>query len=117
MSQLSQERSNLVHAARQVINELLGPGFEQKTFRSNFPDRGSDPRLQALLQNPMKPTEKYPLDAPMLFPGSNCADIGHIFEVEPLFRVSARIFLPHIMYADCVSVSSVYFGRKIVHGR
>src|SRR5260221_8144811 len=105
MSQHNQERSNLVHAARQIINELLGPGFERKTFQTPFSSRESDPQLQSLLQNPMKPTEKSPLDAPMLFPNGNCIDIGHIFEVELLSKVSARIPFPQIMYAECVSVS------------
>src|SRR6267378_2986216 len=115
MSQHSQERSNLIHAARQVINELLGHGFERKTFQTSFSGRESDPWLQSLLQNPTKPTEKYPLDAPMLFPHGNCTDIGHIFEVELLSRVSARIPFPHITYADCVSVSWICFAWKIVH--
>ena len=91
MSQHGQERSNIVHFARQTISELLGPDFKRMTFQTTFPGRESDPRLRGLLQNPMKPTEKYPFDMSMLFPLGNCMDLGHIFEVELLPRVSARI--------------------------
>jgi hypothetical protein len=94
----------MVHNTHKVISELLGPGFECKTFQSSFTGHGSDPKLQALLQNPMKPTEEYPLDVALLFPDGDCTNIGHIFKVEALFRVSAGILFAH-MSADCISVS------------
>jgi len=95
LHQLKQERSNLVHTARDVIDALLGPefGFERKIFQSNLSGRENNTKLQALLQNPMKPSEKYPLDAPILFPNQDCTNIGHIFEVKPLSGVSASLFL------------------------
>ena len=104
MYQLNQERSNIVHAARQIVNELLGPGFERKTFQTSFTDRESDPRLQALLQNPNKPTERYPFDALMLFPLGDCTKVGQMFEVEVLSKVSSRICFARI-YTDCTPVS------------
>jgi len=93
-----------VHAAHQIVNELLGPGFECKTFQTSFTDCESDPQLQALLQNPNKPTERYPFDAPMLFPLADCTNIRQMFEVELLSKVSYRIPFTHVD-TDCTSVS------------
>jgi len=61
------------------------------------------PELEALLQNPKKPGKKYPILAPMLFPGNNSESL-EVFQADVLVNVSPGI---HSTYgiANYVSVS------------
>jgi len=86
--------------ARQVAAQLL------KVDLSHFGSRAPHarvPELEALLQNPKKPGEKYPILAPMLFPGNNSESL-EVFQADVLINVSPRIHFTYCI-ANYVSVS------------
>ncbi|KAI0284931.1 hypothetical protein BC826DRAFT_130280 [Russula brevipes] len=67
--QFNQERSNAVHLARDIAGQLLN--VDSRIIGSE-PERVKSPVLLALLHNPKKPGEKYPLWASMLFSSQDC---------------------------------------------
>jgi hypothetical protein len=81
-----------VYTARQVAAQLLK--IDPSHFRSRAPCTGV-PELEALLQNPKKPSEKYPILAPMLFPGNNSESL-EVFRADVLANVSLGI---HFTYS------------------
>jgi len=89
-----------VYTARQVAAQLLK--VDPSHFGSRAPHAGV-PELEALLQNLKKPGEKYPVLAPMLFPGNNSESL-EVFQADVLVNVSPGI---HSAYgiANYVSVS------------
>ncbi|KAI0290360.1 hypothetical protein BC826DRAFT_1106339 [Russula brevipes] len=78
---LNQERSNMVSTARRVAPGLLGLDPQLLRTRAN---RLDVPEIQALLQNPKKPGEMYPIFAPILFPGKDCNNLVKVFQAWPL---------------------------------
>jgi hypothetical protein len=100
LHQLKQERSNTVYTACQVAAQLLK--VDPSHFGSRAP-RAGVPELEALLQNPKKPGEKYPILAPMLFPGNN-SDSLEIFQMDVLVYVSPGIPFAYGI-ANFISVS------------
>jgi len=86
--------------AHQVAAQLLK--VDPSHFGSQAPHAGV-PELEALLQNPKKPGEKYPVLAPMLFLGNNSKSL-EVFQADVLVNVSPGI---HSTYgiANYVSVS------------
>jgi hypothetical protein len=86
VAQVKQERANLVSAARRAASDIFK--LHSSYFHTKF-DRTTIPKLQALLQNPNKPSEKYPLWAPMIFPERDC-NSQTPFAVEELAMVSLR---------------------------
>jgi hypothetical protein len=88
--------------ARQVAAQLLK--IDPSHFGSRAP-RAGVPELEALLQNPKKPHEKYPVLASMLFPG-NSSDSLEVFQADALVNVSPRIhFTNGIANYQCLAVS------------
>jgi hypothetical protein len=86
LGQVKQERANIVSAACRAASNIFS--LDSSYFHTKF-DRTSVPQLQALPQNPNKPNEKYPLWAPMIFPGRDC-NSQTPFAVEELATVSLR---------------------------
>jgi hypothetical protein len=91
LQQLKQERANTVHTARQVAAQLLK--IDPSHFGSRAP-RAGVPELEALLQNPKRPGEKYPILASMLFPSNNSESL-EVFQADVLINVSLGI---HFVY-------------------
>jgi hypothetical protein len=90
MNQFNQERSNMVFTARRVAPGLLGLDPQLLRTRAN---RLDVPEIQALLQNPKKPGEMYPIFAPILFPGKDCNNLAKVFQASPLAGVSPVIHI------------------------
>jgi hypothetical protein len=89
------QRAQLVSRARQVAGNIfkLSGTSASNVQSSDALKRANDSELQALLQDPSKPGEAYPLLAPMLFPSKKCDDLKCLFQAEPLMLVCHRIFL------------------------
>ncbi|KAF8267082.1 hypothetical protein EI94DRAFT_1802179 [Lactarius quietus] len=68
LKQLSQERANSVHLVRSIAGQLLGldPGIFSRTY-----DCSTVLALQALLKDPLKPNDWYPLFPRLQYPESN----------------------------------------------
>jgi len=84
MHQLNQERANMVSTARRVAPALLG--LDPQLFRTRA-NRLDVPEIQAVLQNPKKPGEMYPIFAPILFPKKDCNNLAKVFQAKPLAGV------------------------------
>jgi hypothetical protein len=89
MAQHGKERAQLVHVARQVAGNILGlsPSSALCTRNANASGRGDDPELRALLHDPNKPGETYPLFAPLVFASKDCTDPRGLFRAEALVLV------------------------------
>jgi hypothetical protein len=93
--QYRSQRAQLVSIARQVagfIFDLSSTGA-LRVQSADSPDRANDPELQALLLDPNKPGEMYPLLAPMLFPDRNCNNLPCLFQTQAFASVRHRILL------------------------
>ncbi|KAI0299212.1 hypothetical protein BC826DRAFT_996021 [Russula brevipes] len=98
--QFNQERSNAVHLARDIAGQLLN--VDSRIIGSE-PERVKSPVLLALLHNPKKPGEKYPLWASMLFSSQDC---NH---GEPLKVHALRQFIKAFLFGKkaCIEGHSV----------
>jgi len=90
--QLNQERSNMVFSAHRVAPGLLGLDAHLLRTQTN---RLGNPKIQALLQNPKKPGEMYPIFAPILFPEMDCNNPAKVFQSKPLAGV--RRYDPYLI--------------------
>jgi hypothetical protein len=87
LQQLKQEHANTVYTACHVAAQLLK--IDPSHFGSQAPCTGV-PELEALLQNPKRPSKKYPILASMLFPSNNSESL-EVFQADVLINVSLGI--------------------------
>ena|SRR6266404_3535551 len=83
LHQFNQERSNAAHTVRIYAAQIFS--LKMQFFMKNF-DCSNVPKLRALLEDPSKPDEKYPLLAPFLFPNNDVSS-NHPFKAVPLIMV------------------------------
>jgi hypothetical protein len=100
-----------VYTARQVAAQLLK--IDPSHFGSRAP-RAGVPELEALLQNPKKPGERYPILAPMLFPGNNGESLD-VFEADVLVNVSLGFI--SLTVHGITNYFTSQFLKSVLHGK
>ena len=101
-----------MYTACQVAAQLLK--IDPSHFGSRAPRAGVS-ELKALLQNPKKPGEKYPILAAMLFPGNNCESL-EVFQVNVLVNVSLKFISPMVLLTTSQFLKSVLHGKSSIDG-
>jgi hypothetical protein len=111
------QRAQLVSKACQVASHIfsLGPTSAEHIQTADSLLRANDPELLALLRDPNKPGEVYPLLAPMLFPGKDCANIEGLFQSIPVMKVRYRIYSGSIHVSNLISVYQSHIVRECVN--
>ena len=98
--------------AHQITAQLLK--IDPSHFGSRAPCAGV-PELEALLQNPKKPGEKYPILAAMLFPGNNCESL-EVFQVDVLINISLEFILPTVLLTTSQFLKSILHRKSSMDG-
>jgi hypothetical protein len=98
MLQMTQECSNMVYSARTHAHEIFSSyaTFTPSLFRCPaHAQRTGNPMLRALLQDPKKKDEEYPLFPRILFPDDTC-------KVQDIFK--------SIVFVSVISLNPFHFS-------
>jgi hypothetical protein len=103
--------------ARQIAGTLfnLSSTSALRVQSADSSERANDPELQALLQDPKKSEEVYPLLAPMLFPDGDCGNVGCLFQTQALMSVRHRIYFASVHITNLISVYQSSIVREGVN--